>query len=188
MRSDWSPRHIMMDAGALFPEGFHPVKIWMDPTGAHRAQQLPRQQGKVKYYFTDVQYEIPYKDLLYMPPDDKKSVMDRAKHHDPEILDHIHFSAFTSDLWNIGRLLRVQLYDVRVPISCCTVRNAVDADVYRNMRTLAFWKAWFLAWTRITLKIRWKPSIVSWCGTRRDRRTLHRLPFHVASSEDQNYG
>ena len=103
----------MMDADTLFPNGFHPVKRDMDPTATFKAKRLPRSQGEVMYYFTDVMAGVSFSYLAYVSVQEKERVAYRARNHDPAILDLIHYSDLTADLWNVSSILSTQLYNVR---------------------------------------------------------------------------
>ena len=103
----------MMDADSLFPHGFHPVERDMDPTATFKAKHLPRSQGRVAYYFTDVMAGVSFSYLAYVSVREKERVAYRARNHDPATLDLIHYSDLTADLWNVSSILSTQLYNVR---------------------------------------------------------------------------
>ena len=51
--SDCSRKNLMMDAGAMYPDGFHPVKQHFLPDAVTPVWPLSRSKAGVKYYFVD---------------------------------------------------------------------------------------------------------------------------------------
>ena len=47
----------MMDANALFPNGFHPVRLHLDPLARHKAKRISRREARVNYYYTAIDFE-----------------------------------------------------------------------------------------------------------------------------------
>ena len=111
-----------MDVDALFPNGFHPVKLNLDPTARRPAKQLARRRVQVKYYFTSF-----YPSCYYVP----SLAINPGQTHDeplcpPEMIDldpavsclRQLGSLDKVNVWHIGQLFRTKLLNVSRPLLC----------------------------------------------------------------------
>lgn len=100
----------MMDADAMFPEGFHPVRVESDPTLSHKAVTLPRDPALIKYYFIDFGLSVDV-----VPPISKNKFVVGIFGRDetvPELsLDH-PYDAFKVDIYILGNMFKRVLYEV----------------------------------------------------------------------------
>ncbi|KAI0088676.1 hypothetical protein BDY19DRAFT_179850 [Irpex rosettiformis] len=105
---DGEYRHIMMDARALYPDGFHPVKLHLDPTAQREATHLPRGGCTVHYYYTEFQFdELQYRQL----PSDWEILRNNGRVYAPELFEKGRPDSYNVDVWDVGQILRTRLYD-----------------------------------------------------------------------------
>ncbi|KAI0812258.1 hypothetical protein BC629DRAFT_1471595 [Irpex lacteus] len=102
-------RHIMMDASALFPQGFHPVRIHLDPTARSTARQISRRDCPVQYYYTKFEFEVlQYRQL----PTNWEAEMGDGREFAPEMFGSSRPDSYDMDVWDIGQILKTRLYNV----------------------------------------------------------------------------
>lgn len=121
---------ILMDASSLFPHGFHPIKLDLDPTARFPVKRRARSEVHVKYYFTNpvAEYaQYPYHSgSLALPP---------------ELLEPTELSRrsyYKIDIWYVGQVLKTQLLDVSGGVILCLLAPHIS-QVYSNID--------FLQWT-----------------------------------------
>ncbi|KAI0088672.1 hypothetical protein BDY19DRAFT_994042 [Irpex rosettiformis] len=127
-------RHILMNGDPFFPDGFHPVKLNLDPTARRPARQLSRRKASAKYYFTSFESVHAHEPLL--PTDPRAIHVERA--FAPELYgSNINYqlqSMFEVDIWNIGQVLKTKLLDVRSPdFSLLNMSLLEYGQVYSNV-------------------------------------------------------
>ncbi|KAH9853856.1 kinase-like domain-containing protein [Lenzites betulinus] len=93
--------NIMMDAAALYPEGFHPVMSDMSSDLTSSAKVLSRSSARVTYYFVDFGISS-----LFTHDSTSKLVLglDGIEHTVPELSDTIPYDPFKTDIYIIGAL------------------------------------------------------------------------------------
>lgn len=103
MNSDATYKNLMMDANAMFPQGFHPVETTELPSAEGPAPFLPRLLTAVKYYFVDFGISVR------IPRDaDQKRVLgiDGLDREVPELSSTVPYDPFKVDIFIIGNVFR----------------------------------------------------------------------------------
>lgn len=118
-------RNLMMDADAMFPEGFHPIHVMYKRDYSGWADYIPRSIAGVKYYFVDFGISS------YIPEGDGTFVVGNlGRDQDPpELSETISYDPFKLDVFIIGNMLKQELYDVTVP------RLSLFGDAHSFYRT-----------------------------------------------------
>lgn len=99
----------MMDASALFPQGFHPVRIHLDPTARSIARHISRRDCPVKYYYTRFEFEVlQYRQLST----NWEAEMRDGREFAPEMFGSSRPDSYDMDVWDIGQILKTRLYNV----------------------------------------------------------------------------
>ena len=114
---DCTEKNILMDAKALYPEGFHPVFPHRRPNGKGRAPILPRDACPIKYYYVDFGISS------FFPPDssDKLVVGTLGRDQDvPELSKSVPYDPYKVDVFILGNFFRTQFLDVRYSVFSCT--------------------------------------------------------------------
>ncbi|KAI0088679.1 hypothetical protein BDY19DRAFT_949200 [Irpex rosettiformis] len=105
---DCSIRNILVDADALFPKSFHPIRLEMLPDGRTPVLRLSRSSAPVTYYFAD------YGISSYFDPkteQDRKVVGVSGIDQDvPELSLDVPYDPFKVDVFLIGNLLKQEVY------------------------------------------------------------------------------
>ena len=104
----------MMDADAMYPEGFHAVvpEYKVDYSGP--AKHTSRTDAKVKYYFIDfgISVHIPEN----VSPKLATGLLGRDR-DPPELSKEEPYDPFKLDIFIIGNMLRLEFQEVRI-FSC----------------------------------------------------------------------
>lgn len=106
---DCSAKNIMMDANALYPDGFHPVNTKKLPDGFTPAKPRSRSGNEVHYYFIDFGLAV------HVSPEAESKLVTGTDGRDrdpPELQDDKPYDPFKLDVFLIGNLLRRQFYEV----------------------------------------------------------------------------
>ena len=127
---DCAMPNIMMDASALYPDGFHPINTDALPDGFTPAKPLPRHDQDITYYFIDFglsrRYDPnrgPPRELPIFPAD--KSVPE----HQGAFYD-IPSDPFATDIYLLGNAIRDRFTTVRGILSCFIQHtDALSSDV-----------------------------------------------------------
>ncbi|VDB85836.1 unnamed protein product [Peniophora sp. CBMAI 1063] len=103
---DCAMPNIMMDASALFPDGFHPIKQYSLPHDIRKESKwLPRMHAGVRYYFVD------YGISSYFPPGQPRErvtgILGREQAV-PELSNTKPYDPFAVDVCIIGNLLHAE--------------------------------------------------------------------------------
>lgn len=109
--SDCEVNNLMMDADALYPDGFHPIVTSFDPSFNRQVIPLPRNAGTVKYYFIDFGLAV---DIA--PPVEINKYVVGVFGRDgtvPELSLTQPYDAFKVDIYILGNMFRNILYNVR---------------------------------------------------------------------------
>ncbi|RPD62072.1 hypothetical protein L226DRAFT_508984 [Lentinus tigrinus ALCF2SS1-7] len=106
---DCAYRNVLMDATAMFPQGFHPVADLCLPDDTSKAAPcLPRSTVPVKYYYADFGIST-----MFAPGDTHRLVtgthgLDRDV---PELSDDLPYNPFKVDVFILGNLIRTFLVE-----------------------------------------------------------------------------
>ncbi|KAI0345518.1 hypothetical protein BDW22DRAFT_1324401 [Trametopsis cervina] len=105
---DCSVQNLMMDANSLFPEGFHPVSLILDPTATRLAKQKPRSSARVKYYYVDFGISV------HILPGQPKLALGGAGRDQsvPELSHVVPYDPFLVDIYIIGNMFKTFLHKV----------------------------------------------------------------------------
>jgi hypothetical protein len=111
----------MMDATALFPQGFHPVNRYNDRGGRTRVERLPRQTGLVKYYYIDFGMSTQ------VTPGTSQLVLghDGLDQDVPELSEEVPYDPFKVDIFIVGNLFKTSVYDV-CNVFCYQLRRQLN--------------------------------------------------------------
>ncbi|OSX58938.1 hypothetical protein POSPLADRAFT_1151938 [Postia placenta MAD-698-R-SB12] len=107
--SHCSYKNLMMDADALFPNGFHPIRKFSLPDGFTPAPWRSRKDMPIKYYYVDFGISVQ------IPPNThaKLAVGPYGRDQEvPELSADIPYDPFKVDIFIIGNFFRRNLYDV----------------------------------------------------------------------------
>jgi len=99
--------NLMMDADAIYPEGFHPVRINFKPDRSDYAKHTSRSATAVKYYFIDFGISV------YIPENLRPKLVTGLHGRDrdpPELSDQVPYDAFKLDIFIIGNMLKREFY------------------------------------------------------------------------------
>ncbi|KAI0345526.1 hypothetical protein BDW22DRAFT_1324827 [Trametopsis cervina] len=100
--------NVLMDAGALFPNGYHPMMPVLDPTATQRALVLPRRHARIKYFFIDFELST----LVTYPHHINKYVLGGFGRDQtvPELSFIKPYDAFKVDIYALGNLFKRNFY------------------------------------------------------------------------------
>ncbi|EKM49909.1 uncharacterized protein PHACADRAFT_154561 [Phanerochaete carnosa HHB-10118-sp] len=101
--ADCARENVVIDAAALYPQGFHPSQLDMLPDLSGPAPVLKRSQSPCRYYFFD------YEQSLYIPVDVSPKIAPCWFGWDSNIPE-VEFSGrpydpFKADVWLLGRVI-----------------------------------------------------------------------------------
>ncbi|KAF9562452.1 hypothetical protein CPC08DRAFT_706660 [Agrocybe pediades] len=99
--------HIMMDAKALVPTGWHFVSHFCEPDGMTKIVPRDRKNHPVRYYF------IGFGSCYHINPRDKPLVLNIGGTDDdvPELFKGTPYDPFKLDVYTLGNVLLKELYD-----------------------------------------------------------------------------
>ena len=102
--------NLMMDADAMYPDGFHPVRTRWNRDYTDWATYVPRSAVGVRYYFVDfgISLHIPE----HIRPKLATGNLGRD-HEPPELSVTVPYDPFKLDVFIIGNMFKHELYDVR---------------------------------------------------------------------------
>ena len=101
----------MMDGDAMYPEGFHPIRINQTPDCLRPAEHTTRTVAGVKYYFLDFGISC------YLPDANSPRLvtgMDGRDQEPPELSDIDPYNPFKLDIFIIGNMLKQEFCEVGV--------------------------------------------------------------------------
>ncbi|KAI0088667.1 hypothetical protein BDY19DRAFT_891112 [Irpex rosettiformis] len=106
---DCSVRNIMMDATALYPKGFHPVRTSLLPDASGKAPRRSRSSAYIRYYYID------YGISSYFDPsvEQDRNVLgiDGIDREVPELSSTVPYDPFKVDVFLIGNLFKHEVYE-----------------------------------------------------------------------------
>ena len=101
----------MMDASALYPKGFHPIRTGVLPDLSGYATSLSRLAAAqpVKYYYIDFGISV------HIPHGEPRLVLGTAglDQEVPELSDSVPYDPFKVDVFILGNVFTQQIYTVR---------------------------------------------------------------------------
>jgi len=100
--------NFLMDADAMYPEGFHPVKQMYKRDYSGWATYIPRSVAGVRYYFADFGIST------HLPEENPQKLVTGVKGRDqqpPELSETVPYDPFKLDIFIIGNMLRQEFCD-----------------------------------------------------------------------------
>lgn len=100
----------MMDADAMYPEGFHPIRIMYKSDYSGYATHIPRSVAGVKYYFIDFGISV------HIPKDARPGLVTGIMGRDqtpPELSKTMPYDPFKLDVYILGNMFKRELTNVR---------------------------------------------------------------------------
>ena len=131
-RSDIAAPNIMMDALVLYPEGYHPARLFAAPDGERDAMPLSRTDHPVRYYYIDFDLSVSFEE-----GQSHNVIGDVGRDNEvPELSNHVPYNAFKVDIFALGNLYFKEFCKV-CPTSF--FRLLTDAiPVYRSITIQSF--------------------------------------------------
>ncbi|KAI0643709.1 hypothetical protein C8Q79DRAFT_1120660 [Trametes meyenii] len=104
--------NVMMDATALYPQGFHPVYQDFSPDINHYAPLAPRSSVQVTYFLVD--FGISSQFSVHADESTRRVLgKDGIEDTVPELSDDVPYDPFKTDVYIIGCLMREIFLDVK---------------------------------------------------------------------------
>ena len=131
--SDCVKANLMMDADAMYPEGFHPVATMRKPDYSGYATYIPRSAAGVKYYYIDFGISV------HIPKDASKLVEGRLGRDQtpPELSKRDPYDPFKLDVYILGNMFKRELTGVRIYFCPVTLPSCADClKKYTNLEFL----------------------------------------------------
>ncbi|RDX53006.1 hypothetical protein OH76DRAFT_62200 [Lentinus brumalis] len=141
---DCAYRNVLMDASAIFPEGFHPVAHYCLSDNAEKgAPYLPRSTVPVKYYYADFGISTIF------ALGDTNSLVTGSHGLDrdvPELSDDVPYDPFKVDVFILGNLIRTSFVEMTAhdPLGRPSAAEALRhfSDIMRSIWGLhRYWRA-----------------------------------------------
>ena len=123
--------NILLDAGVMYPDGFHPVAMIMAADCSSRAKYISRTSAGAKYYYVDFGISS------YFPEDVSKRIVKGVFGRDqgpPELSPETLYDPFKLDIFILGSMFKKEFCDVIIPLSVVSSRNSQGS---RNTPTLS---------------------------------------------------
>jgi len=105
--------NILLDADAMYPEGFHPVALNTAADYSGRAKYMSRTSVGAKYYYVDFGISV------YIPEAVSPKLVTGTHGRDrgpPELSDVNPYDPFKLDIFIIGNMLEQDFYQVGSPM------------------------------------------------------------------------
>jgi len=121
-------RNLVMDADAMFPEGFHPTQLMYKRDYSGLADYIPRSTAGVKYYF--VEFGIS----AHITGDDGRFFVGNfgRDREPPELSATVPYDPFKLDIFIIGNMLRQNFYEVMIPRLLVSVMLIVVTEILQR--------------------------------------------------------
>jgi len=100
--------NLMMDADAMYPEGFHPILTTYKPDYSGEAPYIPRSAAGVKYYFVDFGISVHIPASVYPKLVTGHLGRDQTP---PELSTTIPYDPFKLDIYILGNMFKCELLD-----------------------------------------------------------------------------
>jgi len=110
-RRDCVMNNILMDADAMYPEGFHPVILSSTPDYSASAKFKSRTTAGVKYYFVDFGISTHFPEAV--SPMLVTGILGRDQ-DPPELSKTELYDPFKLDIFIIGNMFKREFYQVGV--------------------------------------------------------------------------
>ena len=126
-------QNILLDADAMYPEGFHPVEMDMVADFSHSAKHISRTDvgAKAKYYYAHFDISVYIQEHV----DQKLVTGFLGRDQDPpELHESTSYDPFKLDIFIIGNMFEKELRKVITPLSVVSSRNS---QISRNTPTLS---------------------------------------------------
>ena len=120
-------RNILMDADAMYPEGFHPIKTSYKRDYSGWATPIPRSAAGVRYYFADFGISV------HIPEGDSLGFVTGALGRDqdpPELSETVSYDPFKLDVFIIGNMLRQEFCEVTISPSVITHKPYNPTEIH----------------------------------------------------------
>jgi hypothetical protein len=127
--SDCVMRNLLMDADAMYPEGFHPIKPTFKRDYSGRATYIPRSVAGVRYYFADFGLSV------HIPEEEPQKLVtgDLGRDQDPpELSESVPYDPFKLDMFIIGNMLRQEIHNVIVHLLVFFQRTHQPTEVRQH--------------------------------------------------------
>ena len=120
----------MMDASAMYPQGFHPILAILLPDFRTLARPLSRSSVGVRYYYVDFGISV------YIPPDvyPKTALGEDGRDQEPpELSSEVPYDPFKLDIFIIGNVFRREFCDVGLFLIVFLIYNLVCSQKFLNV-------------------------------------------------------
>ena len=110
LSSNLISEHIMMDAKAIIPTGWHFVSHFCEPDGITKISPLERRSYPVRYYF------VGFGNVYHVPHQKQPLVTDIGGGDGdvPELLQGKPYDPFKLDVYTLGNIFKKELHEVRL--------------------------------------------------------------------------
>ena len=120
--------NLLIDADAMYPEGFHPVKTSFKRDYSGWATHIPRSVAGVRYYFADFGISV------HIPEEEPQKYVTGALGRDqdpPELSETVPYDPFKLDVFIIGNMLKREFLDVTIPPSVITHKTHNHTEIHQ---------------------------------------------------------
>ena len=108
-RRDIASANIMMDALVLYPDGYHPSRLFAAPDGERYATPLSRTDHPVRYYYIDFDLSVGFEE-----GQSHNVIGDVGRDNEvPELSNDVPYNAFKVDIFSLGNLYYKEFCKVR---------------------------------------------------------------------------
>ena len=131
--------NLLMDADAMYPEGFHPVRLSYKRDHSGRATYIPRSVAGVKYYFADFGIST------HIPEEEPKKLVTGILGRDqqpPELSEVTPYDPFKLDVFVVGNMLQQEFCDVITSLPATPQKKLIILQRFTNtefLRPLVQW-------------------------------------------------
>jgi len=138
---DCTMENVLMDASAMYPRSFHPIKCNHLPDGFTLATEIPRTEAGVRYHFID------YGISSYFPPGQPRALVTGRSGLDqdvPELSDTVPYEPFAVDIFIVGNTLRKE-FEAKfsnVGFLKLIIQNATQRDPSRRPSASELLRTW----------------------------------------------
>ncbi|KAK7028447.1 kinase domain-containing protein [Favolaschia claudopus] len=114
---DCTLSNIMQDATLLYPDGFHPIHNWMDPSYKHFARHITRTECWPRYYIIDFGLSRRYDPAQGPPMEDVICGGDKSPPEHLGAAYDIPCNPFPTDIYFLGNVLKRRFVYKGFPMS-----------------------------------------------------------------------
>jgi len=119
----------MMDADAMYPEGFHPIRTMYKADYSGYAPYVSRSVAGVKYYFVDFGISV------HIPEDAYPKLVTGHLGRDqtpPDLSTTVPYDPFMLDIYIMGNMFKSELTNVRNSFSICSPWHSLPEEVHES--------------------------------------------------------